>query len=250
MGTGSFRYYLLLSVVLAKACVSRSFGLVQNSYRIVGIPGAGTQLLPESYIKGIRRWTLDDSGNDLVVVPNSPGLTNPKRDLQGQRIQIRPTLDVLVKSGVPSYVMAGLQVRHEKADEEDQSSQALEPPLTAEQWTTFAMAVDPSFRITVYMGPSDGTDDRVAMADHDLIQHALERLGLFLSQATEELSGGFHIVALPLEVSWTRCSVNSVDDILTCLATAEPDARELLTLDQGLVEMTASSVLQVTLSDL
>jgi hypothetical protein len=211
--------------------------LAHNSIKIVGIPGgAGTQLLPESYVRSFDRWNLDDDGN--------LSKRQEKCDVAGisSSSLIRPTLDFLIKGGVPVYVMAGLEVRENLDDPTSR-------PLLAHQWTTFAMAVEPNFRFSVFAGPGDGTDDQLAHAGNEAVKEILERLGFLLSQSTsaDDFTDGFHILSIPAGSEWIKLPSDQFET-LTCVSTAEPDARELLTLDEDLIEMTASSVLQVKLS--
>jgi hypothetical protein len=208
-----------------------------NSIKIVGIPGTGTQLLPESYVQSFNRWNLDDDGN----LSKGQG----KCDVSGisSSSLIRPTLDFLVKGGIPVYVMGGLEVR-------DNADDPTSRPLLAQQWTTFAIAVEPNFRVSVFAGPGDGTDELLAHAGNESVKAILERLAFLLSQSTsaDDFTDGFHIVSIPAGTDWIKISSDEIQT-LTCVSTAEQDDREALTLDEGLLEMTATSVLQVDLSD-
>jgi hypothetical protein len=225
---------ILLCLLVASP---KATALAHNSIKIVGIPSTGTQLLPESYVRSFNRWNLDDDGN--------LSKREEKCDVAGisSSSLIRPTLDFLIKGGVPTYVMAGLEVRENIDD-------LISRPILAHQWTTFAMAVEPSFSVSVFAGPGDGTDDRLAHAGNKVVKEILERLGFLLSQSTsaDDFTDGFHILSIPAGVDWIKMSSDEFE-MLTCVSTAEPDTRELLTLDEDLLEMTASSVLQVELSN-
>jgi hypothetical protein len=223
-------------ILLCLLAAPKATALAHNSIKIVGIPGTGTQLLPESYVRSFNRWNLDDDGN--------LSKRQEKCDVAGisSSSLIRPTLDFLIKGGVPVYVMAGLEVRENLDD-------VTSRPLLAHQWTTFAMAVEPNFRFSVFAGPGDGTDDQLASAGNEAVKEILERLGFLLSQSTsaDDFTDGFHILSIPAGSEWIKLPSDQFET-LTCVSTAEPDTRELLTLDEGLIEMTASSVLQVKLS--
>ena len=214
------------------------FGAASSlSVTIVGIPGGGTQSLPISYVQSFQRWVVED-GRVLSRVCNGDVSEVQWND----KLQIRPTLDVLTKSGAPSYAMAGLQV---KGNDQDLC------PL-ARQWTTFAFAVEPNFRVEAFMTDGDSVDSYEAIKLQgdaaESMNAAMELFGILLSEMAEgsPLSEGFHIVSIPLGSDWTNLrSPEKVPYTLTCLATAEPEAKELLTLDTSLVEMTASSVLEL-----
>jgi hypothetical protein len=155
-------------------------------------------------------------------------------------IQVRPTFDVLIKTGIPSYVMAGLQVRrHEKEF----------CPL-ARQWTTFSFAVEPNFRVEAFTSLGDDQNAALEFGGNpaERMKNAMELFGIMFSQLGEDssLNESFHIVSIPMENEWTTLpSPEKGPYILTCLATAEPKAEELLTMDPGLAEMTASSIMEL-----
>lgn len=150
---------------------------------------------------------------------------------------IRPTIEFLVKSGTPTYAFAGLEVY------------GAEEPKFAQQWITFETPVEPDFRMFVFKGPGDGTDDRLALITPDQVRDALERLANSLSQSgSVDLSMGFHVVSVPLLRDWLSLSVGSNDEneeqVVTCVLTAERDPREVFTLPDDLIEMTATSLLR------
>jgi len=153
----------------------------------------------------------------------------------------------------------------------------------AGQWTTFAFAVEGGFRVECFVGTNDAEtptetkdaskDDSTmlyerifpgdlgalnerpsahAMFASERMSEALESLGVFLSGIDDSspLSNGFHLVSFPL----TRATDDWIElpklksekgYTLLCVATAEPDAEKLLEMDEGLVQLTATSVLQV-----
>ena len=79
----------------------------------------------------------------------------------------------------------------------------------------------------------------------------MELFGLATSELTNDsgLLEGFNIVSIPLPVPWSNVPRPPSGGWYTvaCMATAEPDAQELLTLDSDLLEMTASSLLEMTI---
>jgi hypothetical protein len=224
----------LISIIIVSAVTGFSSAFL--SVNIVGIPGGVTQSLPISYVQSFQRWIVDD-GKVLSRVCNSKISQIEWND----GTKIRPTLDILIKSGAPAYAMAGLQV---KGNNEEYC------PL-ARQWTTFSFAVEPTFRVEAFTSTDSDLHKPIFARDCnpvDQMKTAMELFGVVLSQSGEgsPLSDGFHILSIPLD-GWTP--LPSMEDsaayTLTCLATAEPEAEELLTMDPGLVEMTASSVLEL-----
>jgi hypothetical protein len=236
--------WTLILVLLGSTTIS---GLSSTFFRIVGIPGSGTQLLHESNVRSVSRWTVNE------------GRLEPARSLDTGASSssssrcFRPTLDFLIKGGAPLYVLVGLQVAH--MDGTDNRHSTFWSPVIASQWTTFRWAVEPDFRIVVYLGAADGTDDRIVFVSNERVHQILESLGNLLSQEdATALADGFHIVSLPAQLEWTILAppldVHKADLVLSCVATAERDARELLSLEIDLLEMTVTSILQVPLSRL
>jgi hypothetical protein len=311
-----------------------------SSCKIVGTPGGRTtQYLPTSYIPSFGRWIVVN--HQLMPLPFPPTTTSTTSTATAAAgddagppvaaVAVQATLDILVKSGTPTYVMAGLQVQQQSSSSSSASSYTYStPPWTAHQWVTFGSVVEPDFRVVLLLQGSstnrnngDESDDEnvvapaatkiVAVATTDDIRVALEDLGLALQQSSScndgstsendddddesassssssSLEQGFHIVSLPLKMTKTSRDVavtssgidvsqepwsstttddysnskldwipvnmqatassssSSTTPILTCLATAEVNARELLSLDPTLLEMTVTSILQVPLS--
>lgn len=191
-----------------------------QSYKIIGIQGTGTQLLPRSYVDtSFQQWTLDNDGRIIVHTQAVAAW--------------QPTLGVVIKSGVAAYVLIGL-----RSNQQDWH--------LAHQWMSMSTMVEPNMRAVVYAGEANGVDDRIARMDAEQVRSALEVFG----QASAEcnaLAQGFHIVHVPLgEPLLLPTSATTLSLVLT----AEPDARELFTIDEGLVEMTASSVLHVDVASM
>lgn len=122
----------------------------------------------------------------------------------------------------------------------------------ARQWTAFSLAVEPNFRLQAFV--TDDDEDSIELdlfrSDEPALRFksAMNLLGMTLSQIDEDspLSQGFHIVSIPLSTKWTQLPPPDRGPyILTCVATAEPEAKELLTMDPTLTEMTGSSILDL-----
>lgn len=225
--------FVFVSIVSVAGLSSAS----SMSANIVGIPGGVTQSLPISYVQSFQRWVVEEGRILSRVCDSKTSEIEWNKDTK-----IRPSLDILIKSGAPSYAMAGLQVKDNNKDY---------CPL-ARQWTTFAFAVEPVFRVETFTSTNSESHEALIFKDNtnpvDRMKTAMELLGIVLSQTGEgsPLSEGFHVVSIPLGSNWIALpSPEKGPYSLTCLATAEPEAEELLTMDSGLLEMTASSVLEL-----
>jgi hypothetical protein len=206
---------------------SSAFGPHNGSFKIVGAQG-GPQYLPASYTTSFSFWSYD--GTKILPKSNESAYNG---ELQ---LKIRPSLDVLIKGGIPSYFMAGLQRTRE------------EPVLPlAQQWTTFnSLSVENNLRLLLYQGPGDGTDERLLYITSDQVKSAIEALGMILSKTDSDVfSSGFHVLSFTFGEWATIKSSASSSSRITCILTAEPSARELFTLDPGLLAMTATSFLQL-----
>jgi hypothetical protein len=266
---------LIISIVAQEALVTQALATSSsssnsNTCKIVGIPGSATQHLPEAYVQSLARWLVVEQQGDYTLremkrSPSSPSQQAIVSDaiVRDQPWSLQPSLDVLFRNGVPSYVMAGVFLQSSSR------SSSVVAPFTAFQWTTFANAVEPTFRILLYKGSGDGSDDLLwAQADPAALQQALGQLGVLLAEqgAAASLASGFQIVSCPLLFT-VKSALSATEEeaglplsslvqhltgedppFLTVLATAETDAREVLTLDPSLAEMTISSLLQVPMA--
>lgn len=233
---------LLTAALTATVSALSAPGSPPVAFRIVGDFRTGTQYLPTSYALRFVRWELTRDNHlirsgDQAVLP-----------ISSSDIRIRPTVDFVLKGGVPAYFMAGLQTVF--------SSLSNEAPLysstIAQQWLAFDMIVEPNMRLLVFHGEGDGTDKRLARFGPDDVNLALQRLGVTLSMESgrsDHLNQGFHIVSIPMNDEWTTVNKGeeSRSETITCMATAEPEPRELFSLDDSLLEITATSVLQISL---
>jgi hypothetical protein len=283
---------LLLFFTNGVAALSLSSSL-SSSCKIVGTPGGTTQYLPTSYIQTFGRWMVVNHQLTPLLPPSTVSAVPSPAAATAVVVAVQAKLDILVKSGTPTYVMAGLQVQQQHLQHSTSRPVYSIPPWTAHQWVTFGSVVEPDFRVILFQGHNEIDDEPkiLAVASTDDIRVALEDLGLALQE--QSLEQGFHIVSLPLKMTKTSRDVvmdnsQSIDDyenrsnpadddadststctddsnskkldwiplnhditatsILTCLATAEVNARELLSLDPTLLEMTVTSILQVPLS--
>lgn len=270
--------------------LSSSSGMMSGSdIQIVGMPGGTPQSLPYSYVQRFPRWSVEEVGDDnnhqsLKSLPGTisnmqdedEGFVNPTsiqelwwpKDLEV--LQIRPTLDVLLQSGMPKYAAGGLQVRTLSGGEKKEwRNYGMNSQPLARQWTTFGFAVEPEFRVETFLGQlptsqeneNDNDDNEkkkgvewevLKTSSADDMKQTLERMAGFLSQVEEDdaLLMGFHILSIPTVTEWTDLPQPAMSTALVALATAEPDAQELLDMDNGLIALTATSILAVQLSQI
>ncbi|GAX14487.1 hypothetical protein FisN_11Hu052 [Fistulifera solaris] len=213
-----------------------------TSFRIVGDFRTGTQYLPTSYALRFVRWELDRESH-LIRTDDQP-FTSQSSD----GVYIRPTMDFVLKGGVPAYCMVGLQTISSRSN-----AGSLHSSTIAQQWLPFDMIVEPNMRLLVFRGEGDGTDERLALFGPDDVGMTLQRLGVALSmesEHSEQLNQGFHIVSIPINDEWISVTKDEGSfPTTTCMVTAEPEPRELLTLDDSLLELTATSLLQFNLEN-
>lgn len=241
MMTRAMTFLLLIMIILVTASSLSSTAQKNHIVNIVGLPGGQTQSLPANYVHSFSRWQLVN--DDGLIEEGATGASGTSLTLQWAKgIQMRPTLDILFKNGIPSYVMAGMQIFL--------GDTIIASPI-AQQWTTFDFAGEPNFRIEAFQ--QEGEDAKEWSFGKEPAKHFKEALQMFgfvsstLNEETESIMSGFNILTIPLRVPWTEIPKPKGESYLvSCLATAEPDAKTLLTLDQDLIEMTASSILAIT----
>ena len=279
-----------ISILFLISTTANAFGGATTDIKIVGLPGGAEQSLPAQYVKSIKRWNIqlpkneidgpttatlmpgtDHSSNDSFVDPSTTTHLWWPADIA--KLQVRPTFDVLLQRGSPTYAFAGLNVRvppEAASNNVEWRNYGLNSQPLARQWTTFSFAVDPAFRVECFVGRKEvddaedewewnklGDDDSPVRVEVGRMQSAIESLGIFLSSLDESsaLSEGFNIISCPLSDTWVDLQkppvINgetSAGYKIVCFATAEPDAEELLNLGDSLIALSATSVLKVDVS--
>jgi hypothetical protein len=267
-----------------------------KTYKIVGIPGSGTQLLPYTYLQSFVKWTqeklmiptdteisIDKVSRPLQLIEDDSALLldhtslpkfrlSKKERIVDERdnfvakasydpfgtttttttnpnIHIRPTLHVLMKNSIPSYVMCGIQIRfvhdsnhhhpvqrHEQEEDEDimNDEPTIVLTLLAQQWMTFSYLSEPNIRMIVYTGLGDGTDERLIMINRTTLLQRIEQLGLLLSdqqqqanhhdasddendsrfgssQAYQSISEGYHLITFTFNEDWMSIPIDQLD---------------------------------------
>ena len=256
--------------------------------QIVGMPGGAPQMLPGSYIKSLARWSIEFSGDDGKEVSleklqgadsndnddDNNGFVNPTSTLELwwpsdiHKLQARPTLDILLQRGTPVYASGGMDVRvppDAAADGMEWRNYGMNSQPLARQWTTFGFAIEPNFRVETFWGTASNNNEEKEEEGEtkevkweclkqysaaDMIK-TLELFAEFISGIDEEspLISGFHVISIPMGTEWLDLP-KGTPYALVSLATAEPDAEELLTMDPNLVAMTATSILGVEVSQI
>jgi hypothetical protein len=333
----SLRIALILpaAVLVLLATTVTGFAGISADISIVGLNGGKTESLPQQYVKTFRRWTVVAAPNNNASSNEGEGNQHPQQQQQDDdptatmllgtdsyntsdgfvdptsteelwwpddlaTVEVRPTLDVLIKNGNPSYLFGGVSVRvpgKATADGREWTNYGVNSQPLAKQWANFGIALDPSFRVECFVEKKDATtsyddvdtttitseeededeieweklgdddDDnnthitRIRM-DAKRTQAAVETIVLLLStlEDSSPLASGFHILSCPISEEWHSLPTppgKPIDPLklpesykLVCFATAEPDAEELLRLDEGLVSMSGTSVLSVNVSSI
>lgn len=254
-----FFSFSLIAVVVAYGSITPT----TKAYKIVGIPGSGTQSIPHSYVENFSKWKLSSQqsfkysmtqSDNKLTKDNYPPNQQKLIVSDSNTVEIRPTIHFLLKGGIPAYSMSGIQMRASSSDTTDDQTPIM-LLLLAQQWTTFQMLVEPMMRIVLYVGPGDGTDERLLLLDNNVIREQIEKIGVILSRSNvddEFASSGFHLISFVLTNEWVKVLSNENNEpelTITCVLTGEADAREVFTLEKDLIEMTAASLLQIRLND-
>jgi len=273
------------------------FGVARYDIKIVGMPGGAGQSLPAQYVKSFQRWNIHSTDEtdsskqkiNAVLVPGtdkgSSSFVNPTSTLELwwpsdiKKLQVRPSLDVLLQNGIPSYVFAGLEVRVPPvaaADGKEWRNYGMNSQPLAEQWTSFTSLSEPGFGVECYLGlkSSSGNEDNDGLWEWTNLgarssceekakktQTVLQTIGLFLSSmdVASKLSTGFHVLSFPLSKKWLELPAlpemkidnkrNSPVCKIICFATAEQDMKDLLNMDESLLSMTGTSYVNVDVSE-
>ncbi len=259
-----------------------------GNIKIVGGHYAG-QMLPGSYVNSFPRWTVERTPNQSIAVARllGSGSDQPPNDFVDptsneelwwpadlEKLQVRPSLEILLKDTVPSYVLAGLEVRVPSDSSMDgkawQNFGMNSQPL-ASQWSGFEIAAERGFRVEAFYGrkaededaPIDWKDIEAASDDDgscdsgikkqlakEGTKQAMELLGILVGSIDEEspLADGMHILSIPITDKWVDLPQNDSENNtynLVSLGTAESDGKELLNMGDDMLQMSASSVLKV-----
>lgn len=274
-------------ILLSAWCLhqAQSFGTIpSNDIKIVGLPGGNIESLPGMYVQSFQRWIVneDSTGEDECAFKlepligtgfNEEGWVNPTSinelwwpaDLP--TVQTRPTLNVLFKSGVLSYVSMGLDVRvpHKEPSGEITTwrNYGLRSQPIARQWTTLDIAMEKLFHVEGFImhNTLEGQKKKhEPLFDTIYAAPILEQVANFIAQIDQDspLVNGFHVVSFPMSKIWVELHSPKESDAeakeptvaykLACFATSEPFASKLLHFDESMLEMSSTSVLEVAVT--
>jgi hypothetical protein len=240
--------------------------------RIVGYSDGSTQRLPTQYVlQSFSRWILLENSLERITSTDDEGFVNPSSitDLWWPvdigKIQMRPSLDVVLQHGTPKYVASGLDVRV-PTDDKDWRNHGMNSQPLARQWTLFENVAKPNFRVEGFVEVIGGEDEADSGSDEERqwehllsssvesTREAIEKLGVLLSGLDESspLSQGYHIVSIPTTETWADLPVmETVIDkpyMVVCFGTILPDARALLDTKPYVAARVGISILAVQVS--
>lgn len=225
-------------------------------------------------------------GAGLSNLPMDEGWVNPTttndlwwpRDLS--KLQIRPMLNVLFRNAQVSYVSVGLDVRvphiittqsnnNNGDDVVSWRNYGLNSQPIARQWTTLDIAMERMFHVEGFVLHNNNVEEEeqqhVMLFPSLDVKDALLRLATFIAEldSLSPIAEGFHIASFPLDENWTDLpnpedskneeGENSTQETeviykIVCLATSEPFANKLLDMDEDILTMSSTSVLEVAVS--
>ena len=261
--------------------IQSTFGfssIPSSDIKIVGLPGGKIEYLPAMYVESFQRWIVEDNNDEeckdkLKLQPilgaglrNDEGWVNPTTTdklwwpADISTLQTRPMLNVLFKNGILSYVSMGLDVRVPYVDENGAKSTwrnyGLNSQPIARIWTTLDIAMEKLFHVEGFIVQNQKEGDE--LKHEELFQpiyasRSIEEVAnLFAGEVDEpSLAKGFHIVSFPMSKYYLDLPISKLGNDepnaykIVCFATSEPFASKLLELDEGILEMSGTSVLEV-----
>ena len=139
--------------------------------------GGRMQFLPGSYVNTIPRWSVEVTPDNTINIQRllGSGLSDNDQDVDTaarhfvdptsneelwwpcdlSQLQIRPKLEVLIKGTIPSYILAGAEVRvpsNVSKDGRIWNNFGMNSQPLASQWTAFQIAVEQGFRVELFVG--------------------------------------------------------------------------------------------------
>ncbi len=273
-------YWLILMAMLISS-------ISAFSIKIVGLPGGKVESLPGMYVNSFRRWIAEEEKEDDNAAMNScasntikiepivgagisidEGWVNPTSaaDLFWPldiKLQVRPTLNVMLKQGVLSYASPGLDVRVPH-DGGSWRNYGMNSQPIARQWTSLEIAMEQMFHVESFIIEKDSTASDIkytTLFDSMEIKNALQKVATFIGEidSLSPLNSGFHVVSFPLidKFSDLPCpsSTDDEDKIeseeiykIVMLGTSEPFGSKLLDMDEDILAMSSTSALEVVVA--
>ena len=242
-------------------------------------------MLPGMYVSTFRRWIVEHedgersggkcepivgAGRSLVdegwVSPTSTTELWWPRDIE--KIQARPAVNVLFRSGVISYTSVGLDVRvpqlkAEGKEEKTWRNWGMNSQPIARLWNTFDILLEKMFHVESFVIDNSGNIEE--LFPNSRIQTAMERIASFVAEvdSLSPIAEGFHVVSFPIQSTWSdlpapklRDSSNGKDELtdiqkeppqykIVLLGTSEPFGKTLLKEPDSVLEMSSTSVLEI-----
>lgn len=258
------------------------------SIKIVGLPGGKVESLPGMYVNSFRRWIAEDeqsnndgkmnscASNTIKIEPVAgagisidEGWVNPTstEDLFWPldiKLQARPALNVMLKQGVLSYVSPGLDVRVPHKDGSWRNYGMNSQPISR-QWTSLDVAMEQMFHVESFIlqneSAADGDVTHTTLFDSMDIKNAMQKVATFIGEIDplSPLNSGFHIVSFPLidRFSDLPCPTPTDDQNkkeseviyrIVMFGTSEPFGSKLLDMDEDILTMSSTSVLEVVVA--
>ena len=285
--SSSARTAILLAVCLALAPDSRTshaLSLSATSGITIALPGNKVESLPGLYVSTFRRWVVEHedgettggkcepisgAGSSLVdegwVSPTTTKELWWPRDIE--KIQARPAVNVLFRSGVISYTSVGLDVRvphikNEGEEEKTWRNWGMNSQPIARLWNTFDICLEKLFHVEGFVIDNSGNIEE--LFPNSGIQTAMERVASFVAEvdSLSPIAEGFHVVSFPITQSWSVLptpkdhDVSSKDESaamqeeppqykIILFGTSEPFGKKLLMEPDSVLEMSSTSVLEI-----
>jgi len=221
-------------------------------------------------------------GAGVSDLPYNGGWVNPTtidelwwpKDLD--TLQTRPVLNVLFKSGVLSYVSVGLDVRVPRYKHGQDGIEVISwrnygmnsQPISR-IWTSLSIAMEKLFHVEGFIllenyDESKNTQNHEVLFPSIDVQAVMQKVVTFVGEvdALSPIGEGFHIVSFPMSNIWVDVpnpelgmrmdeesgETNGATFKIVCMATSEPFATKLLDMDEDLLTMSSTSVLEVVVS--
>lgn len=180
------------------------------------------------------------------------------------KLQARPALNVMLKQGVLSYVSPGLDVRVPHNDGSWRNYGMNSQPISR-QWTSLDIAMEQMFHVESFIlqkeSAAAGDVKHTTLFDSMDIKNAMQKVATFIGwmDPLSPLNKGFHIVSFPLIDRFTDlpCPTQTDDENkkeseeiykIVMFGTSEPFGTKLLDMDEDILTMSSTSVLEVVVA--
>mmetsp|Transcript_24857 Transcript_24857/g.59014 ORF Transcript_24857/g.59014 Transcript_24857/m.59014 type:complete len:312 (-) Transcript_24857:129-1064(-) len=276
---------LLACFALAPDCrISHALSTAATSGITIALPGNKVEKLPNIYVNTFRRWVVEHEDGEMTggkcepvagagmslvdegwVSPTSTADLWWPRDIE--KIQARPAVNVLFRSGVLSYTSVGLDVRVPQqlktGEQKTWRNWGMNSQPIARLWNTFDILLEKMFHVEGFMIDNSGKIEE--LFPNSRIQTVMERVASFVAEvdSLSPIAEGFHVVSFPIQSTWSDLpapklcdSSNGKDEAaeiqkeppqykIVLLGTSEPFGKKLLMEPDSVLEMSSTSVLEI-----